>query len=678
MTNLNTLLKNYYVNGIERSQKIKDIVTSYEGRSSLHYQINEHTSLILDKNERRINRLRKYRDSPFPYLSNIELFSITVGDYDTSLEEYGLKIRSKRVSLTEDPGTIIYVLKYHTINGRGNQFLKRQYKKLESYRNTHQIKKYWSLSWKLIKLSRSFLVASLNSWQPIWYKTIGLKELICLIEHLNKIVTFQEIKSPIYNTWIESPLGKWRQLGVPCKAWRLYLHMLNMFLSYIYSPHLDPQIYDGFIFNRGCKTWWETVLWGNLLTQYHSIMEVDLSSGFPNLSLHSVRSALLSDGLIPTNLVELIIHHLKSPLIEAVRFPTLETYIENKKNKSWRNSDRSVHMGLGISPILFVLTVHWILKDIKILQPSLSFSSKWYADDASFYFNLRWILTFLQNYSWISMLKSILKGENPLITQLNQIPSMQQAGIRFCTKKSGFVRILGLWLKNYKSLGLSLESTQTLPQQIWSLTLGRSIPMTLRGSTRGRGYNPITKRPSTLPSSLELDFGLPGSMNRLNLSLLLKNYKPYFGLLMSRLYSGLQPTLKKKLPFEKSFKPNSLLGKLNPQQINKILPPNERLDLYNSGSNMSKLLLNLLQNEANSLVASNSRLKKQLKITWKNDYSDVLKEEWTNILKQNKSNKLDLFQKYSELNLSSKELAELTQEYKQTLLKQQLNSNSKS
>jgi len=63
-------------------------------------------------------------------------------------------------------------------------------------------------------------------------------------------------------------------------------------------------------------------------------MEVDLSSGFPNLSLHSVRSALLSDGLIPSNLVELIMHHLKSPLIEALRFPTLETYIENKKNQA--------------------------------------------------------------------------------------------------------------------------------------------------------------------------------------------------------------------------------------------------------------------------------------------------------------------------------------------------------
>jgi len=139
--------------------------------------------------------------------------------------------------------------------------------------------------------------------------------------------------------------------------------------------------------------------------------------------------------------------------------------------------------------------------------------------------------------------------------------------------------------------------------------------MTLRGSTRGRGYNPVTKRKSTLPSSLELDFGQPGSLNRLNLNLLIKNYRPYFGLLMSRLYSGLQPTLNKKLPFEKSFKSNSLLGQINPQKVNKILPPNERLDLYNSGSNMSKLLLNLLNHETNTTLEGNSRLKQKLKIT---------------------------------------------------------------
>ena len=44
---------------------------------------------------------------------------------------------------------------------------------------------------------------------------------------------------------------------VEITSWSLYLHMLNGFISisYIYEPKLDPPIYHGFIFNRGCKSW---------------------------------------------------------------------------------------------------------------------------------------------------------------------------------------------------------------------------------------------------------------------------------------------------------------------------------------------------------------------------------------------------------------------------------------
>lgn len=77
------------------------------------------------------------------------------------------------------------------------------------------------------------------------------------------------------------------------------MHMLNMFISYIYCPSLSPEIYDGFLYNRGCKSWWENLLWGPLLEKYPYIFECDFSSGFPYLNLHSVQQALLSDGLLP-------------------------------------------------------------------------------------------------------------------------------------------------------------------------------------------------------------------------------------------------------------------------------------------------------------------------------------------------------------------------------------------
>jgi len=43
-------------------------------------------------------------------------------------------------------------------------------------------------------------------------------------------------------------------------------------------------------------------------------------------------------------------------------------------------------MGLGISPILFVITLNWALQRSNLTDSH--FQHKWYADDGSFYFTL--------------------------------------------------------------------------------------------------------------------------------------------------------------------------------------------------------------------------------------------------------------------------------------------------
>jgi hypothetical protein len=63
-------------------------------------------------------------------------------------------------------------------------------------------------------------------------------------------------------------------------------------------------------------------------------MELDLASGFPNLTRESVRQALISDNLIPTPYVDLILTHLSSPLQESNIFPTFQTYAENHFNRN--------------------------------------------------------------------------------------------------------------------------------------------------------------------------------------------------------------------------------------------------------------------------------------------------------------------------------------------------------
>jgi hypothetical protein len=85
-------------------------------------------------------------------------------------------------------------------------------------------------------------------------KTFNYKELRRIFNGLHMILSLTQQKTSIHNVWVESPAGKGRQLGVHNQSLRYYLKMLNQFLTYVYSPHLSRKIYDGFIYERGCKS----------------------------------------------------------------------------------------------------------------------------------------------------------------------------------------------------------------------------------------------------------------------------------------------------------------------------------------------------------------------------------------------------------------------------------------
>ena len=168
-------------------------------------------------------------------------------------------------------------------------------------------------------------------------------------------------------------------------------------------------------------------------------------------------------------------NHLNSPLKESTWFPTLETYIENHCNKPWRKSTRSVHMSLGISPILFVITQPWVLKKQQILNPDLTY--KWYADDGSFYFNTSGLTTLLKSHLNWQTIKDLMKGQNLLVSLLNNLSLFQEAGLKLCSQKSRWIRLFGIWLHPFQSLGLRLYCPKVkwrqlgVPNKSWRLYL---------------------------------------------------------------------------------------------------------------------------------------------------------------------------------------------------------------
>lgn len=74
------MLKSYIPDIKERKSMIKGIVKQYESKGLFKHILDDHTSLILVKVEREeLSQLRKFTDSPFPYLSNLECFTNSVG-----------------------------------------------------------------------------------------------------------------------------------------------------------------------------------------------------------------------------------------------------------------------------------------------------------------------------------------------------------------------------------------------------------------------------------------------------------------------------------------------------------------------------------------------------------------------------------------------------------------------
>lgn len=442
--------------------------------------------------------------------------------------------------------------------------------------------------------------------------------------------------------------------------------MLNNFISYIYEPYLPKTNYHGFIYNRGCKSWWEDTLWSNLTREYSYISEVDLSSGFPNCSLIKLRECLLSDSLIPPNLIDLILLHLRSPLKESSWFPNFTSFVENCKNKNWRKGYRSIHMGLGISPILFVILQNWCLKNINLQNNELKY--KWFAVDGCLYFHLRGLTRFYdqQHEPYWKIVYSWLLGLDPLIRLLNELTILKESGIKLCEQKSKLVKINRIWVNPLQSLALKL----TNPESIWTHLIHKYWDeqgenwLELSGNTRGKASNPKIRKSGTFGSKLPLKANLPSSHDRKSLETLLNHLKPYFGLIQSKLYSseslGPDP---RPLGNWGLIKPRSLLSSILKQRRkikNSAYPI--KLEPYTIGITINTILMQLSHKE--NLATQYEYLRRNLSQPWKSKVKNILSKEFLSMkVPSNYHYEQDYFDKYSELNLSVEEQQSLLIQY---------------
>jgi hypothetical protein len=84
------------------------------------YRLTPNTSLNWRKDERNVSGFRRFKVYPFPLLNFIESFEPSVGDWHTSLGDFGIKTRARYKETSYLAGTKFNLLNVETISSRGN------------------------------------------------------------------------------------------------------------------------------------------------------------------------------------------------------------------------------------------------------------------------------------------------------------------------------------------------------------------------------------------------------------------------------------------------------------------------------------------------------------------------------------------------------------------------------
>lgn len=257
-----------------------------------------------------------------------------------------------------------------------------------------------------------------------------LQNILLEYDLLIKIQFSQKCK--LWRTWIESPPGKYRPLGVSSLPWRIYLKGLTIFLENNLRGSWDPTQH-AYMSGRGTFTCWKDIITKALKAR--DIYEYDFKGFFNNVNLDSVALGLKKIGL-----PNFVIAHVINMAASEIRSPKVRKMLEMMVNENgykallkyefiynFRKNFRfkALPQGQGMSPILSVFLLRWL--------NSLPFKSIKYADDGLFYGDL---------------------PENPLEEAMKVVEPL---GAIFSKEKSGWVKKNGEWLKPLKFVGLTYD-----------------------------------------------------------------------------------------------------------------------------------------------------------------------------------------------------------------------------